>query len=480
MPAFLESVLSPFRRRRVTPTSTIGAPGTALFGGYVDEKEKNRRLVGVEKYRTYSQLLANTAIVAAGTRYFLNLTAKAKWTVEAVDDTPTAIEFKERVEDMMDGMETPWHRVVRRSAMYRFYGFSVQEWTAMRAEDGSLTMRDIAPRPQITIERWDSNENGVIEGMIQRSPQTQEEIYLPRGKTIYLVDDTLNDSPEGLGLFRHIVESVERLRRYEQLEGFGYEMDLAGIPIARAPLAELQEAVEAGEITKDELNLRLQPLKDFISKRIKNPALGMLLDSITYQSEDDESTPSNIKQWDMELLDSGNQSGTLQDAMARAIERLNQEIARVLGVEGLLLGSTNHGSQALSTDKSHNFALIVDSTNQEIAQQYDKDIIDVLWMLNGYPEEYKPRFKTESAQYRDTTQITTALREMALAGSPLTMGDPAINVVRELLGLPDQPEADLQTMLDSALIGRGGGGQQNANRPITEIEQEDETDGSAG
>ena len=120
--------------------------------------------------------------------------------------------------------------------MYRFYGFSIQEWTARRRDDGFLTFADIAPRSQRTIERWDVDEAGQVLGALQRSPQTQEEIYLPREKLLYIVDDTLNDSPEGLGLFRHLVAPSRRLKRYEQLEGFGFETDLRGIPIGRSPV----------------------------------------------------------------------------------------------------------------------------------------------------------------------------------------------------------------------------------------------------
>ena len=231
------------------PNKTIGATGTTIFGGYVTSDEKNPDLVGAKQFKTYSNIMANTSIVSAGVRYFLNLVAKSNWKVVPADDTPEAIKYAEIIEDQLDSMESSWPRIVRRAAMYRFYGFSVQEWTAVKKE-GMLLFKDIAPRPQVTIERWKVGDDGAVLAVHQLSPQTNEEIELPREKIVYIVDDALSDSPTGLGLFRHLVDAVNRLKRYEQLEGFGFESDLRGIPIGRAPLAALAEAVENGEITE--------------------------------------------------------------------------------------------------------------------------------------------------------------------------------------------------------------------------------------
>ena len=440
--SFMSRVMAPFRRA-VGPRTTAGVMGTPLFSGYVQSNEKDPTLHGRERYRIFSDILANTSIVAAGTRYFLNLVSKATWRVEPADDSAQAQELADKLEGMMSDMDTPWHRVVRRTSMYRFYGFSIQEWTAKRSEDGAIGMLDVAPRAQLTIERWDMDQHGKLFGVMQRSPQTGEEIYLPRGKLIYAVDDTLNDSPEGLGLFRHLVEPNNTLKRYQQLEGWSFETDLRGIPIGRAPLAELERLVATGELSAADKILLEQPLRDFVQCHIKTPKLGLLLDSLTYTTEDDKQTPSNIPQWNMELLQ-GDPNG--QAEVAAAIERLNREMARVLGVESLLLGTDSRGSHALARDKTQTFSLMVDSTLQEIEETMEHDYRDVVWQLNGWPKELKPTLKTEPVAYRDIEQVTGALRDMAQAGAILAPDDPAINQVRDLLGLSRQKPIDLRDL----------------------------------
>lgn len=413
-------------------TEQKGAPGFAIYGGYLVEEESNADLSGTRKYKTYSDILANLGIVAAGVRYFLNLVAKPSWRFEPADDTPQAEQMAELIEDILDDLDTPWHRIIRRSAMYRFYGFSLQLWTAKLREDGNIGFEDIEPRPQVTIERWITNEFGKVLGAVQRSPQTQEEISLERARLVYCVDDSINDSPEGVGLFRHIVRTSEELLRLEQLEGYGFETDLRGIPVGRGPFTEIDKMVNAGELTHEQAAAMKQPLLNFIRKHVKDPQLGLLLDSMPYLSEDESSTPSTVKQWDMSLLST---NGTSLPEIANAIERKNREIARVLGVEGLLLGATSHGSEALSRDKTHNFHLIVDSTLKELVEVYDKDILDRLFELNGWDKSLKPTVKVDSIKYRDIEQITGALKDLSLAGVPMIPGDPAVEEIYELLGL---------------------------------------------
>lgn len=427
-------------RTSPSPFRTAGVAGTAVYGGFLDDKEANKDLIGVKKYTTYSNMLANVSIVAAGVRFFLNLVSNPDWRAVPLDederpddyDETRAEELARKVTLIINDMDTPWNRVVRRTAMFRFYGFSLQEMTAVRRPDGMIGLRDIAPRPQRTIEKWDMRETGEVRGVVQRAPQDQREIYLPRRKLVYAVDDALNDSPEGLGLFRHCVEPSRVLSRYEQLEGWGFETDLRGTPVGRAPLQALQEMVDSGDMTPSERDQRIQSMTNFIENHIRSPKLGLLLDSLAYETNDEAQRPSNVRQWDIELMKS---DGSSHAEIAAAIERKIREIARVLGVEHLLLGDNGVGSFAMARDKSHNFALIVDTTIKDLQAVYMADVVDTIFTLNGWPDNAKPKLLTDKLKFRNVDEITSALRDMAQAGAMLHEDDPAIVEVRDLLGL---------------------------------------------
>jgi hypothetical protein len=436
------------RRIRQAPFTTLGQMGTPVYNGFVFEDEKDATLTGTLKYKTYSNLLLNTTIVSAGVRYFLNLAAKASWRIEASEESDEAKEKADLVSEMLNDMDTPWARVVRRAAMYRFYGFSIQEITMKRRDDGVIGIGDISPRPQRTITRWDVDKTGKVFGAVQESVFDATELYLPRRKLLYVVDDSLNDSPEGLGIFRHLVKPAKRLARYEDLEGWGYEADLRGVPVGRAPLAALSEAVKNNQITQTQMNSALDALADFLENHIKNPNLGLMLDSAPYATTDDAQTPSPMQQWDVDIL-RGSSDG--QNEVAAAIERINREIARVMGVEQLLLGSNERGSFALARDKSQAFFLVVDSAMSEIRESVKKDLIKPLFELNGWDLKLMPQISNEMIQLRDIETVVNALEGLSRAGGQMAPDDPAINEVRELLGLS---KLDLEAMAEDAAMMR--------------------------
>ena len=54
-------------RRRVAPTQTAGVGGSVVLGGYLDRKERNPDLQNTDtRYRTFSDVMTNVSIVAAG------------------------------------------------------------------------------------------------------------------------------------------------------------------------------------------------------------------------------------------------------------------------------------------------------------------------------------------------------------------------------------------------------------------------------
>lgn len=445
---------------KVSNTVTSGVPGSSIYGGFLQENEKNQNLVGDKKYITYSDILANVSIVGAGVRYFLNIVGNAEWRVESADESPEARRMADEIELIKDSLNSPWNKVIKKAATYKFYGFSIQEWTAVRMESGLIGIGRVDPRPQSTIHRWERDELGDVSKLWQLSPQDFKEIGIERRRVIYIVDDALNDSPEGLGIFRHIAEPARRLQRYEQLEGFSFETDLKGIPIARAPFALLEQANK----TDAEKAALLKPLKTFMNNHIKTKNIGLMLDSLTYPSLDEASTPSQVKQWDIELLSSTSSS---QNEVGAAIKRITETLARLLNVEVLLLGSGPNGTRSLGDTQTDNLAMVIESTLTEIEQVYNKDFIEVVGVLNGWNPKLLPKFKHEPVRFKSVEEITRALSEMSRAGAFLTPDDPAINFVRKLMSVPEQKMDDV--VLDSSL-----GGNRTTTTPDIENTGDDE------
>lgn len=486
----ITKALSGFRgSTAVRPMDTAGAAIEDLNGtGYIVTREKSYKLRGRQRYLTYHDLTTNTLIVAAGVRYFLNLIANAEWTIQPPTDEegealPGAQEVADFVWDVFNDMESSWSKVVRRAARFRFQGFSWQEWTAKKREDGRIGLLDVEPRPCSSIERWDTDRGNSVMGVTQYVAG-QPEVYLPRGKALYLVDDVLEDSPEGTGLLRHVVRSAERLRAYEELEELAFETDLRGIPIGRAPLKEMRDAHNKGEgspgyLTLEQIKRARSAVDNFVKNKLLNKAKGAVLDSETYEGTtvDGNKSPSSTRKWDVELLKG---EGGPHEAAAAAIQRINTEMARLLGFEHALLGSDGSGSLALIGGKLSSAFLVVSSTIGEVAEAVDRDLVGVVCALNGIPKELWPKAVPAEIDVNDITSIAAVLRDLATAGATLQPDDPAVDVVRARVGLPPAPPPPELDEEDQALVDRMRAGLPvNLNTDPAEDDVEPGSEGAA-
>lgn len=410
-----------------------GVISVPIYGGYIQSREKNAEVREPKKWSTFQDIAVNVSVAATGVRYFLNLIASATWKFEPAIDAADGEELADFAESVMNDMHCSLPRMSRRVGMYRFHGFGIHEWVAKRRRDGRIGFEDVEARDPATICRWDVSENGDVKGVWQTSPQTGQEIYLPRWKLLYIVDDTFTDDPRGIGILRSLVEPAQRLRRYLDLEAKGYERDLRGIPVGKAPIAELNKRVKNGEMTAEQATGMVESLENFVRMQVKDQDTGIIIDTSPYTSiKEDGSVVSTQAQWGIELLTG--QSTGLPD-LGHAIERLNFEMARLLGIEHLLLGEGSTGSRALSEDKSRNFYLIVNSVLSEMKGEYKRNLLEPLWAINGLDPDTIPDIKVSEVSFRSVEEVGRTLRDLALAGATLMPTDPAIDDLRELVGL---------------------------------------------
>lgn len=463
----------------IKPYLEQGSGGTAVWSGFLQVKELNAKWIGRQRYVTASDIAVNTSVVAAGIHYFLNLISNPKWRAQPTD--PKSIESVELaafVDNVLSDTIIPWSAIVRQAGMYRFHGFSVQEWIAKKRDDGKIGIENIEVRPQHTIEQWAIDDRGTILGIFQRNPQTGQLLGLPRAKVVYLVEDTLTDSPEGIGVLRHLAEPHERLKRFLELETRAYERDLRGIPVGRAPLTAINEAVKANAMTPAQAQALIDGMKDIIQLQVKQSDTGILMDSATYLSTTAGGpTVSDVFQWNLQLL---NGPGLGLAEIASAIERVQREMARVIGVEHLIGDSA--GGKAVAQDRSRNIYLIASSVLRMIVASVQNDLIRPLWNLNGFDDRLMPRLMAEDISPRDVVEVGTTLARIAQAGAPLGPNDPVINDVRDMLGVSRAPliEETPTVMTADPMVtdgtipldehgkplGVGGDGQQDENPKI--------------
>jgi len=446
--------LSSFFTAGARPASNAtanGGDGIQSYGGYLQSDERRSELQGKAKWVTYANA-ANTGIVATGLRYAGGLLAGTAWHAEPNErggaDADRGVEIV--TEGLINArMPKPFSTIVRRTALYKYFGYSLHEWSATRRADGMIVFSDIAHRPQHTIERWDKPDDRSPWQAVGQLGAGGVRYVIPRGRLLYAVDDTLTDSPDGVGLMRHVVELVRRLGVLEGLEGLAYETDLRGMPIGRAPIVDLKAAAQT-EVGNDKAKIegyvseRTQKLREALQGIVKSPEKlqYLLLDSGTYRNAD-QSSITAVQKWAFELL-RGDANGV--DAVAAAIGRLQLEIARVLGIEFAMIGGGNSaGTYGMHDSKVSVFATSLQTTLSEIAAFAENDLARVLVGLNGLdPDTCTPKLVAEPISTDAIEGVCIALSHLAQAG--LQSDDEAIAVIRRRMRLPPPPEPSAELL----------------------------------
>lgn len=426
-----------------------GTTAVAAYSGYVVNGD--RGLGGSNRWIVYANAY-NVPVIATGLRYFANLLAGTDWHVEenplGGDDAARGAEIV-RQGLLESPMLRPWSQVVRKAAMYRALGFSIHATAMRKRPDGMIVYSAIEHRPQHSIDKWlRKDETRPFHAVVQRSAETASEYTIPLDQCFYMVDDTLTDSPEGVGMLRHVIEYVRRLDLFEQWEGKAFSEDLAGVPYSRAPLAEL--AAQAGTEDAGQIRTRLDAATDtvrtFMNERNKSPDTPqwLMLDSSQYTNPD--GTIAGVPKWEFDLVKTETHN---LDRIDQTIRRVELQIARVLGIEFALMGADGAGSYAQHVDKTSMFASNLQTTLTELGWAATHQLARRLVARNGLdPDTACPRLVAEPIS---TEAIETVTRSLAnLAAAALRPDDPAIDVLRKRMRLPPAPDGAADLMLPRA------------------------------
>lgn len=466
-----------------TADSPQGIGGPQIVGTWLRTNEKNAALASIDRrMQKYQEISLNTTIVAASIRYIYALVCSSNWKYHppqekdpkgvqpgnlTAAEAKLAKQYADAIQLNMRNMRVPWFKVVRNAAQFKPLGFSVQECIAARMDDvmpGYIGILDVQNRPQYTFEQWEVDpQTGEVVGWKQRDPNDAQLYDLDRDRCIYIVDDTLTSQPDGVGLLRHVVEVCDQIKRLEQIEIWAYETDLRGVPIGMAPLAVLDNLVETNRLTKENKAFLLRGLTDFIENHVRNPELGLLLDSSVYTSQDAARTPSGAKMWGLELAKG---DGTGLAEISTAIERKMHEVGRALGTEQFMLGAGGKGSLALSEDKARALVELINGIMMEVAWCLDQDYVLRIFMLNRWPIKLRGELLPDATSLRSVSVIVDALSKLALAGAVIDRNDPIINEIRRMLKLVDQPYVTPEMIAATKPPNAGGTpGEKGPNSP---------------
>lgn len=442
----------------------LGVAGVKISHGFVYD-EFLLKLIGDKGRKVYREMRDNDAIVSAILFAVEMLLRAVDWRVESdeelneddmedasADGIPTTPEdavawlescffkdmshtFDEFVSVILSMLQFGWQytEVVYKR---RMGPDSLSSSTRSIHEDGLIGIRKLADRSQETLDRWEIDDSGGVVGMWQQPPLGGVRRFIPIEKAMLFRPHPFKGSPEGRSVLRASYRSWYFLKNLQEIEAIAIERELNGLPVAYIPNAVLNGTDETSKTATAAYKKMVRDIKF-------NEQGGVVLPSDLYADQDGKLSSSRMVT--LELLNAG---GTRAIDINKTIIRYQQDIARTILADFIMLGSGDKGSFALSKDKTGMFTRALSGWLESIASIVNRHLIPKLWKINNFDKSIMPHLTPGNIEPVDLEKLSAFVERLSRAGAPLFPDDALENNLRELGGLPEKTEEEGLEMAD--------------------------------
>lgn len=413
----------------------VGSSGLQQSGGIIRD-DFLRQLQGKQAFANYREMADNDPVIGAMLSSIEMIIRAVDWSVEPADaNDPAAVKEAEFISECMTDMSSSWDDTLSAILSFLVYGFSLHEIvykrrqgftndarTRSKYKDGRIGWRKLPVRSQDTIQRWNLDASGGIQGAYQMDPYASGKgnVYLPIEKCMLFRTTSKMNNPQGRSVLRNAFVPWYYKRRIQEIEAIGIERDLAGLPVALVPPQLLSNSATAQE------RAALDAIKQIV-RNIKRDEQEGVVFPLAY--DPDTGNPA----FDLKLLSSG---GSRQFDTDAIVSRYDQRISMTVLADFLLLGHERIGTQALSVSKIDLFVRSIEAYLSEIAEVFNQHGIPRLMRLNGVSEELSPSLTYSTPKNIDLAQIGGFITSLAQAGAPLFPDENLESYLRGIAGLP--------------------------------------------
>ncbi len=392
----------------------LGATGLKRSDGLINE-EWLPQLKGTTAVNVFRQMRDNDPIIGAFMLSVESLIRQVRFYAQPANKSLEAHKEAEFLESCMGDMNHTFSDFLSEVMSMLIYGWSYfeivykirkgpdQKDSKYRSmySDGRIGFRKIATRSQDTLQRWEIDKTGGIQGMWQVSPPTYNLTLIPIEKAILFRTQTNKNNPEGRSILRNAFRPWYFKKKLEEIEAIGIERDLSGLPILEVP----PEIMSSGASAADKA-LRTN-LENMVQQIKRDEREGMVIPS----ELDPDGKPTGYR---FRLLSSGGRRAVDVDG---AIKRYESRMAMSVMAEFLMLGMDKVGSFALASTKTHMFSVALGSIVDQVCQTFNRFAVNRLMTLNGVPVENWPKLAhgdIESPELKEISNYVVGLTDSGI------------------------------------------------------------------
>lgn len=427
---------------KATATKELGAAGNYGRDDQLRPDEFLPKLRGINATRTFREMKDNDPVIGAILMAFEMLIRAAEFRIEAADESPQAEDARLFVEQCFEDMEGTVDDFLAEVLTFLPFGFSVFEVVYKtrggrkssdparysQFDDGRYGIRKLAPRAQWTIDKFLTDENGTITGVRQSAMGLKlGAVDIPVEKMLHFRTSTVNNDPSGRSILRNAFTSYHYASHIQMIEAIAVEREMNGIPIGKIPSEYLGESASAAQ----------QSFTTAFKKILRDVKFNdqgfILIPSDVY--ENDDGTKTSIPLVEFGLVTA---QGTRSIPIGDVILRHQQNIARSVMADFLMLGSGDKGSFALSKSKTDLFLAAAAGYTEAIAAVLNRQLLPRLWEINGFDAALMPRVAFGDIAPVNLAELGAFVRDIAGAGLPLFPDDETENTIRRAAGFPEK------------------------------------------
>lgn len=450
-----------------------GQTGLKNWGGRVDEEWLMQLASQEKRIKIYREMRDNDPVIGAVLYAIDMLIRQATWRVSPAGPQNEYQEAATFVEECMDDMSQPWLDIISEVLSFLVYGWSYHEIVykqrageqqeekekpSSKFNDNRIGWRKLPIRSQDTLDQWQIDTSGGIQGLWQIPPTSGMRLFVPIEKALLFRTSVHKGSPEGRSLLRNIFRPWMFKKRIEEIEGIGIERDLAGLPVVYAPTR-----IMLSNATADEAAVYAQ-LKKIVQNVRRDEQEGLIM-----PGDRDE---NGQLLYELKLLSTG---GTRQFNVGEVVNRLDQRIAASVLADFILLGQQKVGSFALASSKTELFSMALGTYMGGIAEVMNRYAIPRLFAINGWAQDKLPRLEHGDVEMPNLAELGAFITQLAAAGAPLFPDEDLEAHIREMARLPKRKEGALPPIPANSPIPPGGpkpSGQPGSDKELEALRAE--------
>lgn len=318
------------------------------------------------------------------------------------------------IDEMIKNLDTPFSDILSEIASFFTYGFYVGE-KIWKVKDGVITLTDIEPRSQLTIDYINDDD-----GMVGQT--TGGGTYdIPYEKTLHIVAVNDGRSPFGISILRHLYKPYYYKLSVEATEALSIDRDLGGLPVMQAPEGFDFTAADSGSPNYDpNVAATLEWAIQLVSSVRRDQQMGIVI-------------PNG---WKFSIVRGENRASV---PTSEIIARYNTEMATGVLANFLSLGAFATTNNANTQIHVTNFLGACKAYAKTISAALQKQVVNQICYYNRIDKvpEFHLTVKNQDALKDIGTYISTLIDKGAITPTPAIE-----KVLLELANLPyDEKDA---------------------------------------